>query len=231
MEAEQNENVQAPSADEGENLNQKAAGTSATFRPRPVFVALVALLVLILDQASKYAVTQWLGWGGSWTAFPDRPGLLTIVTTMNTGAVCGYFPQTNIIFTFAPFLILAIVILFYRQQREPGWLLSIGTGLIIGGAIGNLIDRIRYGFVVDFVQVSRWPVFNVSDAAVSTAVVLLLLWSLREEAGTTARDGGAAAASRASVSWKLMLSFLVLLGILAVLGVVVCVLIPQYLYR
>jgi signal peptidase II len=146
---------------------------------------------------------------------------------MNTGTACGYFPQFSIIFTFAPLLIVPIVVFFYRQQTNPGWLLSLGTGLIIGGAFGNLLDRIRLGFVLDFVQILNWPVFNVADSAISTAVVILLFWSLREDMRSSPAPGEEGAKSAAS--GKLILSFLVVLGILAALAVFVCVWLPGIL--
>jgi signal peptidase II len=198
--------------------------------PNAFFVALVAVAIFAADQFTKYAVVNWLGLGGSWSPVPNLPGLLTIIPGINTGTACGYLPQFSTLFTFAPFLILAVVILFYRQQQQRGWLLSTGTGLIIGGAFGNLADRLRLGYVVDFVQLSRWPVFNVADAAVSTAVVLLLFWSLREDSARPSTSGGAVG-QKVGTSFKLALSFLVLLGILAAIGVVVCVYIPSTLPR
>jgi signal peptidase II len=198
--------------------------------PSAFYVALVAVAVFVADQLTKYAVVQWLGLGGSWSPISNAPGLITLVPGINTGTACGYLPQFGSLFTFAPFLILAIVILFYRQQQRRNWLLSIGTGLIIGGAFGNLADRLRLGYVVDFVQVSRWPVFNVADAAVSTAVVLLLFWSLREDSAKQVNMEGVVTKG-VGTSFKLALSFLVLLGVLAVIGVVVCVYIPSNLPR
>jgi signal peptidase II len=199
-------------------------------KPNSRFVFLVAVVVFIADQLTKIAVVQFVGLGRLWTPLPGLPGLLNIVPGINTGTACGYLPQFGSLFTFAPFLILAIVIVFYRQQRQPGWLLSLGTGLIIGGAFGNLADRLRLGFVVDFVQVSRWPVFNVADAAVSTAVVLLLFWSLREDTVRPTTEQGLAT-SKPGNTWRFALSFLVLLGILAVLGLAVCVYLPPILPR
>ncbi len=199
-------------------------------KPSAWVVAVVAVIIFIADQASKFAVVRWLGMGGFWTPLTSRPDLFALTVGANTGTACGYFPQSGMLFTFAPFLILAIVLIFYRQQPQPGWLLTLGTGLIIGGAFGNLIDRLRFGYVVDFVYVWHWPVFNVADAAVSTAVVLLLFWSLREESNKPA-TAEAGTAVQTGTSWKLLLSFLVLLGILAVIGVFVCVVIPANLFH
>ncbi len=199
-------------------------------RSKLLIIALIAILVLVADQATKYAAVQWVGMGNIWTPFPNFPGLLNIVPGFNTGTACGYFPQLGSLFTFAPFLILAIVIVFYRQQENPGWLLTIATGLIVGGAFGNLTDRLRLRYVVDFIQVGQWPVFNIADASVSTAVVLLLFWSLREESSLQAGAEGVAA-GRSGTSWKLLLSFLGLLAIVAVIGVLVCVVIPTRFLR
>ncbi len=167
--------------------------------------------------------------GGVWLPLPDL-NWLRVVPSINTGTACGYFPQLSILFTLAPFFILAVVILFYRSQKQPSWLLSIGVGLIIGGAFGNLTDRLRLGYVVDFVQVGSWPIFNVADAAVSTAVVLMLLWSLREDSShmesKRESEGGTASANS---SWKLGAAFLAILAVVAVVGYFVCVFIPTNL--
>jgi signal peptidase II len=193
----------------------------------------VALIVFTLDQLTKYLVVQNVGMGGVWYPLPafDRLRILPIV---NTGTACGYFPQFSIIFTLAPFFILAIVILFYRSQKQPSWLLSIGVGLIIGGAFGNLVDRLRLGYVLDFVSVSTWPIFNVADSAVSTAVVLMLLWSLLEDSsrgGTATAAGQTGAKPSRDSSWKLGIVFLGALGVVAALGFFVCVFIPTNFLR
>lgn len=182
--------------------------------------------------------------GGTWNPIPALPWL-RILPIINTGTACGYLPQFGMVFTFAPFLILAIVIIFYRSQPRPSWLLTVAVGLIIGGAFGNLVDRLRFGYVVDFVQVGAFPIFNVADASVSTAVVIMLLWSLREDASQARRvpagavtpggdsvSGELAAALPGSAdssgsSWKLAALFLAVLGVVAALGYFVCVIVPS----
>lgn len=200
-------------------------------KPGALVVGVVAIIILALDQLTKYLVVQNIGMGNAWHPIPTLD-FLRIVGTYNTGTACGYFPQLSIVFTFAPFLILAAVIWFYRSQTKPSWLLSLAIGLIIGGAVGNLLDRLRMGYVVDFVQVGTFPIFNVADAAVSTAVVLMLLWSLREESHasqTASAAGDSAAASK--FSWKLGAAFIGVLLALAALTYFVCVLIPANFLR
>jgi len=192
----------------------------------------VAVIVYSLDQLTKFLVLQGIGMGGVWLPLSGFTWL-RIVPSINTGTACGYFPQLSILFTLAPFFILAVVILFYRSQKQPSWLLSIGVGLIIGGAFGNLTDRLRLGYVVDFVQVGSWPIFNVADAAVSTAVVLMLLWSLREDSShaESAQETESSAASGSSSSWKLGAAFLGILAVVAVVGYFICVFIPTNFLR
>ncbi len=202
-------------------------------KPGAVVVGIVAVIVLALDQLTKYLVVEQIGMGNAWHPIPALDWL-RIVGSYNTGTACGYFPQLGFIFTLAPFFILAVVVWFYRSQPTPGWLLSIGVGLIIGGAFGNLVDRLRLQYVVDFIQVGSFPIFNVADSAVSTAVVIMLLWSLREDAG---RESGAGAsetgapAKPADASWKIGLVFLGVLGVIAALGYFVCVFVPTNFLR
>jgi signal peptidase II len=202
-------------------------------KPGALVVGAVALIVFVLDQLFKYLVVREIGMNSAWYPLPGFDWLRLIPST-NTGTACGYLPQFSIVFTLAPFFILAIVIYFYRSQKQPSWLLSIGVGLIIGGAFGNLADRLRLGYVVDFVQVGGWPIFNVADAAVSTAVVLMLLWSLREDsarAPAVPGSPGAAAPAGRDSSFKLGLVFIGVLGVVAVLGYFVCVFVPANLLR
>ncbi|MBI4675266.1 MAG: signal peptidase II [Chloroflexi bacterium] len=201
-------------------------------KPSAIFVAGIAVCVFVLDQLTKMMVVQNIGMGNVWYPIPAFE-FLRIVGSYNTGTACGYFPQLSMLFTVAPFFILAVVVWFYRSQKKPSWLLSIGIGLIIGGAVGNLVNRLQLGYVIDFVQVGTFPIFNVADASVSTAVVLMLLWSLRED---TAHAKPADAASDAvpvtpNASWKLGAIFLGVLGVVAVLAYFVCVFVPENFLR
>ncbi len=200
-------------------------------KPGALVVAIVALIVFVLDQLTKALVAQQIGMGNAWMPLPAFDWF-RIVGSKNTGTACGYFPEASFLFTLAPFFILAIVVWFYRSQKTPSWLLSIGVGLIIGGAFGNLIDRLRLGFVVDFIQVGTFPIFNVADSAVSTAVVIMLLWSLREDSSRVQNAvEGESTLTRSDSSWKIGLVFIGVLGLVAVAGYFVCVFVPSNLLR
>ena len=205
--------------------------SKALIKPGAAIVALVAVIVFALDQFTKYLVVTQVGMGSAWQPLAMFDWF-RIVGSYNTGTACGYFPQLSFVFTLAPFFILAVVIWFYRSQKTPSWLLSIGVGLIMGGAFGNLVDRLRLGYVVDFVSVGNFPIFNVADAAVSTAVVIMLLWSLREDASRTP-DGALAEANPVvpDSSWKLGLVFIGILAVVAIVGYFVCVFVPANFLR
>lgn len=200
--------------------------TSSFMKPGALVVAFIGVLVVALDQLTKYLVAEKIGMGNVWYPLP-AVDLIRIVGSYNTGTACGYFPQLSFVFTLAPFFILAVVVWFYRSQKTPSWLLSIGVGLIMGGAFGNLIDRLRLGYVVDFFQVGSFPIFNVADSAVSTAVVLMLLWSLREDSARAQSATPADAASAASdSSLKIGLIFIGILAVVAVAVYFICVFVP-----
>ncbi len=137
-------------------------------RPNALIVGAVAVIVFLLDQLTKLAVVQQVGMGNVFTPFPALDWV-RIVGSYNMGTACGFFPQLSFVFTLAPFFIVAVVLWFYRSQKNPSWLLSVGVGLILGGAFGNLIDRLRLGYVVDFMSVAHLPVVVAARGLVSPA--------------------------------------------------------------
>ena len=143
------------------------------------------LLIVLLDQVTKFLVIQRL------PLYEDVPlisGLLSLQHVRNSGAVFGIFSATDIpgkpyVFAFLSAIALAALTYYARtiprEERLPRFALS----LVIGGAIGNLIDRVRFGYVVDFVKMywenHVWPNYNVADSAISVGLVLLVIDSFR----------------------------------------------------
>lgn len=141
-------------------------------------VVVWALGTLGLDQAAKWAVTRWLAPGES-VELVGRAVRLTHVT--NPGAAFGLFQGQRVLFAGATFVVLALaVVLAVRLGQGRRWALA-GLGLAAGGAAGNMVDRLRSGAVLDFIDVAVWPVFNLADTAI-VAGVALLLWHLAREA-------------------------------------------------
>lgn len=141
---------------------------------------LVAAAVLALDQATKHLVLQRLPLGASWAPIPALERWFTITHTRNAGASFGLFPQLAPVFL-ALSIVVVVGIVAYTRFLQPGdWRTALALGLMLGGSAGNLVDRLRIGHVVDFLDFKVWPVFNCADSALVVGVALLLWFLLRE---------------------------------------------------
>jgi signal peptidase II len=145
---------------------------------RPVTFYFIVGLVYAADQLSKHWVQQMLTWEQSRPIFGNA-FLLTL--TQNTGGAWGILPRGNSLFiVFALFAVAALFIAYYRM---PHISLYVGGAfaLALGGALGNLTDRLRYGYVVDFFNARfiNWPIFNIADSAISLGIVLLVFHLFR----------------------------------------------------
>jgi signal peptidase II len=132
-----------------------------------------AALTILLDQITKRIVIDELGPGSDRGVVELLPGL-RFIFVRNTGSAFGLFQGRGELLTILTFLAIgALAVYFYRNaRRDP--LLGLALGLLLGGAIGNLTDRIRYGYVVDFIDVWKWPTFNIADSAITVGVILLV---------------------------------------------------------
>lgn len=130
----------------------------------------IAAFVIVLDRLTKWLVLQNMTGGRE---IKILPGILHLNLVLNRGAAFGLFDGM------APFLILAsiaaisCIILYVSNKRAPDKVLSVGLAMILGGAAGNLIDRLFYGHVVDFIDLRVWPVFNVADSFITIGAVVL----------------------------------------------------------
>ncbi|HEX9506671.1 MAG TPA: signal peptidase II [Acidimicrobiia bacterium] len=131
----------------------------------------VAVLVFIADRVTKDLVTATVPFGTEVAAIDH---LVWITNIHNSGAAFGLAPAFAIVFLLASFGVASglIVYVFTHRDSVPA---DLVLGLVLGGTVGNLFDRVMFGTVTDFVAVHFWPVFNVADSAVSTGVVLLLI--------------------------------------------------------
>ena len=161
-----------------------------TVGPRPAFLGL-ATLTLVADQVTKSYATTYLAPLGS---VPILPGLLDLTYVRNPGAVFGLLrdvpsPWRGLILTLVPLLAIGLVLLLARGLAPGHRRARASLAMVLGGALGNLIDRIRLGWVVDFVDVHvagwHWPAFNVADSAICVGIALLAL-----DLGRPASDAG-----------------------------------------
>jgi len=153
----------------------------AIAKPRPLFkdftVLQFAALVLLLDQLTKYLVIQLLSPGFS---FPFH-GFFRFTHVHNSGSAFGILQGLNTPLIFVSFIGIIILVLIYRSQPHPSNLLRFSLALLLGGAFGNLVDRMRLGYVTDFIDIGPWPVFNLADASIITGLVILAWVLTRSE--------------------------------------------------
>ncbi len=132
---------------------------------------------IALDQWTKWLVRTNIEFGMQW--LPDSLIWLSpyarIVHWYNKGAAFGMFQNGNIVFTILAFIVIGAIIYYYPRVEAGDWTLRLAMGLQLGGAAGNLIDRLRVGQVTDFISVGTFPVFNIADASISVGVAVLLL--------------------------------------------------------
>ncbi len=144
--------------------------------------AAVAALVLLLDQLAKLWVVETLGPAPLTRFIPIIGESVRIAYSHNTGVAFSLFTGHPELLTVAALLIIAGAIYFYATQLpNQRALVQLIMGLIMGGAFGNLVDRIRLGYVVDFIQVGWFPIFNLADSAITVGAALLMLQFLRDE--------------------------------------------------
>jgi signal peptidase II len=142
-----------------------------------VFIG-VAVGVVVLDQLSKAWLVSSIDPGEAIQILGDY---LRLIFSQNSGALFGIFRDQAIVFGVVSLGVVSLIV-WYHGRSGRSLYLSIALGLLLGGALGNLIDRFRLGYVVDWIDMGigglRFWTFNVADAAVSTAILLLILMAL-----------------------------------------------------
>lgn len=142
----------------------------------------------MFDQASKAVVAGFLKPGDSVNVIP---GFLRITYSTNTGGAFGILQGSrHIIFFAAVCVLIVIIVLFFRIWSRERKLYSVAAGLMIGGAFGNLIDRLARGKVIDFLDLRWWAVFNVADIAIVAGVILFIVVVIMDYRETGTVPGG-----------------------------------------
>lgn len=129
---------------------------------------------LVVDQLTKMWVMNNMQLGQSIP--PD--GIVRLTHVRNTGVAFGLFPGQTFIITLAAIAGLIVMLIYYRLSPFRNAYTYLGLGFILGGSSGNLIDRIRMGYVTDFIDFQVWPVFNIGDSAVVLGTGLMLYYFL-----------------------------------------------------
>lgn len=141
---------------------------------------IIAIIVVIADQLSKHFVASLMQAGESIPLIKD---FLHLTFVRNPGAAFGMLPYQTIFFVVITVVVAIFIIYYYRLLSADHRLLRFSLALLLGGAIGNLIDRLRTGYVVDFIDFKIWPpVFNIADSAIVIGIGLFLIAYWRDEA-------------------------------------------------
>ena len=174
----------APAAD--------AAPSTAVRIRRDAWFFVIAAAVVALDQATKIIIRASLDRGEAW---PDRDWLLNIVNVSNSGAAFGMLQGQTTFLIVTSVVGVAAIVLYYLYPPLDHGLLRVALALQLGGAAGNLIDRVRSGEVTDFINFDFFPAFNVADASISIGVVGILLFFLTMEGERSSPKGERATAN------------------------------------
>jgi len=135
----------------------------------------IAFIALILDQLAKFLIRKNFRLNES---FPLIKDFLHLTYVTNTGSAFSLFQGFNLFFiVFSVIAIIAILYSIQKIKENEKWI-QLSVGLLLGGTVGNLADRLALGSVVDFIDFRIWPVFNIADSAITVSVILLiiLLW-------------------------------------------------------
>ena len=140
----------------------------------------IGIIIFLVDQLVKHLVVSGMHLGES---IPVVKGIFHITYVLNPGAAFGMLEHQRWVFILVAVAVLLVAGIFYSRLKKESALLQTGAGLLLGGAVGNLVDRIQTGLVVDFLDFRIWPVFNIADIAicVGAGILILDMWQRRNE--------------------------------------------------
>jgi signal peptidase II len=156
---------------------------------RWVWVPFVIAVILIADQTSKAWIERTVPLDGFHAPFPALEPYFMLVNWGNTGTAFGLLRGQGGTLAMAALIVIILVLIFSRQIPLDNWGVRLSLALILGGAIGNQIDRLRVGHVTDFLlfqapvggRMLQWPAWNLADACIVVGVILMALLLLRSE--------------------------------------------------
>lgn len=142
---------------------------------RGLLLIIIALVVVSLDQLTKYLVRAHMELGQS----IPREGIFRLTYITNTGGAFGILANQAFLLAVAAIIGVSVFLFYLRYIPLESTLLKVGLGLAFGGAVGNLVDRLRFGGkVTDFIDIGAWPVFNVADMSLVVGTILIACYLL-----------------------------------------------------
>jgi signal peptidase II len=175
--------------DRTENVSRPAPANKHALRPAIFYM--VALMVFAADQITKSVMQKRLALGESIQILGDG---FRFTLAHNTGGAWGLLPAGNRFFVLFAVLAAICIALSYHRMRRMELTMAAAFALALGGATGNLLDRLRFGYVVDFfhAKIINWPIFNVADSSITIGICLLVLHFFRSAREEAAQERGKA---------------------------------------
>ncbi len=151
---------------------------------KPAILLSTALVILVADQLSKALVVANVALGERVHVIGD---LVQVWHAQNRGASFSLLQGASLLFLVVSILSVGMVVYFHRTLRDRGWWVHLVLGVILGGTLGNFVDRLRQGYVTDWLSVGigdlRWPTFNVADSSIVIGIGILVLYLLLTNPG------------------------------------------------
>ena len=144
----------------------------------PLLALSIASSVFLLDRLTKVIISNYVSFGHSIGVIPN---IFHITLIFNKAAAFGLFGHNRIIFAAVAIVAIAVIVIYIFKARKgvKSSILASALGLILGGAAGNLFDRIRFGYVIDFLDLRVWPVFNIADSCITIGALILVILCIR----------------------------------------------------
>ena len=136
-------------------------------------ISLIALLIVFIDQLTKLLIIKNFKLNET---LPIINNIFHLTYIQNTGAGFGILKGFNILLILIAIAVVIIIFYYFKKIRENEILLQFLVGFILGGTLGNLIDRIRLSYVIDFLDFRIWPVFNIADSFVTIGIIGLIIY-------------------------------------------------------
>lgn len=144
-------------------------------------VPLLGAAIIAVDQLTKWIVVSNLPVDRPFFPIPPLSGIFAITFVTNSGIAFGLFKEVGTFFILLAVIAVALILFSVRRLPAHHRLVRVALGLALGGAIGNLVDRVRLGYVVDFIDLRFFPIFNLADSAIVIGMVLLAISLWHEE--------------------------------------------------
>ncbi len=148
-----------------------------TDKKKAAHIFFTAFIILIADQLFKFLVLKTIPFKFSIQIIPK---IFYLTHIRNYGAAFGLFQNASNLLLWFSIIVIGVILYIYDQipkENSP----QILTGLILGGTLGNLIDRIRFGYVIDFIDFQIWPAFNIADMAITIGVIGLIIYLIKKK--------------------------------------------------